>query len=254
MLLCTIPELLLLSQGTWLTEESCSGITRLGSSLGLIALVSTIIFVSLRVYAMFLRSRLVLSIASLSGFASAAVIIYTVTRSSTIFSPLQDFPTCTSGIIGSVRSYENWTIAARVGAMINQGIVLVLTCAKTIQSKQDIRIVPVGQSITLREILLRDTALSFGFLCALNVTAIITGHLPQFRRIWNIWTLILDSMLMSRLALNMHDINTAQTDPDDAEELLSGTMLFVTVHIAEDVDVELRKMLKGLAPETTREM
>lgn len=106
MLLCTIPELLLLSQGTWLTEESCSGITRLGSSLGLIALVSTIIFVSLRVYAMFLRSRLVLSIASLSGFASAAVIIYTVTRSSTIFSPLQDFPTCTSGIIGSVRSYE----------------------------------------------------------------------------------------------------------------------------------------------------
>lgn len=61
-------------------------------------------------------------------------------------------------------------------------------------------------------------------------------------------------MLMSRLALNMHDINTAQTDPDDAEELLSGTMLFVTVHIAEDVDVELRKMLKGLAPETTREM
>ncbi|OSX61039.1 hypothetical protein POSPLADRAFT_1047321 [Postia placenta MAD-698-R-SB12] len=103
-------------------------------------LTKQVIFAALRVYAIYRRSQLAFGVVLVSGLAAPAVVIVRNSicdyiLSKVVFSLLPHFRVCTLGILGGTQSYE-W---------------------------REFRVAPFGQRATLREILLRDTALSFGW-------------------------------------------------------------------------------------------
>lgn len=186
-LLNTIPEIWALCSRT-LTEQSCTALLLLEAILDVLVLVSTAIFAALRVYAIYRRSQLAFGVVLVSGLAAPAVVIYVSTRSKIVFSLLPHFRVCTLGILGGTQSYECCTFRMMAASVLSHGVILFLTCLKTMKSRREFRVAPFGQRATLREILLCDTALSFGFLCALGVAGMATGRLEQFLQIWDTWT------------------------------------------------------------------
>lgn len=129
-------------------------------------------------------------------------------------------------------------IVARTASVLSDGLVLILTCTKTVRRKREVDGYLFGWNVTLRAILLRDTAVCFGILCLLNTIGIATGHLSQFIEIWAVWTSLLTSMLMSRLALDMRDVNAAESDFYEAEDMLERTLRFRG--ICDDENEELQ--------------
>lgn len=125
-LLNTIPELLGLIPGPWLSQQSCRIILRVIMCFDIIVLVSTTIFAALRVYAIYGRNRLAFGVVLASGLINPCILIvryytcvslliplahltqYIFTRSNVVFSEIKDFQACTLGILGGVQSYEKY--------------------------------------------------------------------------------------------------------------------------------------------------
>ncbi|KZT04435.1 uncharacterized protein LAESUDRAFT_761006 [Laetiporus sulphureus 93-53] len=80
---------------------------------------------------------------------------------------------------------------------------------KTIR-KKDPGLITSSLGPSLTDILLRDTAICFAFLCVVNVIGIATGRLPEFIDIWQTWTAILTSVLLSRLALDLREVSATE--------------------------------------------
>ncbi|KZT06992.1 uncharacterized protein LAESUDRAFT_758804 [Laetiporus sulphureus 93-53] len=62
---------------------------------------------------------------------------------------------------------------------------------------------------TIMYVLLMDTTLWFAFLCVINVIGIAKGRMIEFVDIWQIWTGIFSSMLLSRLVLDLREAAAA---------------------------------------------
>ncbi|KAF9812164.1 hypothetical protein IEO21_06340 [Rhodonia placenta] len=130
---------------------------------------------------------------------------YIFTRSNVVFSEIKDFQACTLGILGGVQSYEKGMIVARTASVLSDGLVLILTCTKTVRRKREVDGYLFGWNVTLRAILLRDSN---------------------------------DEPFESRHALDMRDVNAAESDFYEAEDMLERTLRFRG--ICDDEDEELQ--------------
>ncbi|EED85643.1 predicted protein [Postia placenta Mad-698-R] len=126
---------------------------------------------------------------------------------------------------------ETGMIGARAASVVSDGLVLVLTCIKTWQPKGNAGALMMDIGTTIREILLKDTALCFGLLCVVNIIGIATGHLTQFIEIWTTWTAILTSVLLSHLALDLREVSAAE---GSGNEMFSRTLRTLNFRHAEE--------------------
>lgn len=156
-------------------------------ALDLMILISSSIFAALRVYAIFNRDRFLFSLVLISGLINPIISIYIFVMSSTKLDAVKQFQGCMLDIIGNQHRYELLMMIARAASVVSDGIVLILTCVKTLErnkSQNSTR----SRKETLRGILFKDTAICFGLLCIVNVIGIATGRLTEFIEIWTMWT------------------------------------------------------------------
>ncbi|KAH9914798.1 uncharacterized protein B0H18DRAFT_121762 [Fomitopsis serialis] len=101
-------------------------------------------------------------------------------------------------------------MGARAASLLSDGMVLVLTAVKTFWIKKH---TSISRGTMITDIMLRDTLLYFALLCVVNVIGLVTGHLTtdiagvlctcEFIEVWQLWSCILNSVLLSRLTLDL---------------------------------------------------
>ncbi|KAI0725499.1 hypothetical protein C8Q72DRAFT_888610 [Fomitopsis betulina] len=209
--------------------------TRSQMALDGIILVSTAIFASVRVYALFHRKWWAFTVVLVTALINPVILFYLFTRSVPSIGTVEGFSSCTLALAGSTDSYETYVlaslryryaltptastgmIAARVAALLADSCVLVLTGIQTRQigkstgsdSEEDSML---GLKQSLKGTLLQGTVKTFTLLCLINVIGIATGRLDEFLEIWTLWTAILTSILISRLSLDLREVNSAYID------------------------------------------
>ncbi|PCH39346.1 hypothetical protein WOLCODRAFT_129172 [Wolfiporia cocos MD-104 SS10] len=198
------------------------------------------LFASLRVYAMYGRSKWLFAVVLFIGLISPIIWIYVFIRTSPRQNGIDGFWSCTLIILGPYESYEKGVMGARAASLLSDAIVLVLTCIKTAR-RSTIKAVTLGDRLsTLGDILLKDTAICFSFLCVINIFALATGRIPLLIEICTTWAAVLSSILLSRLALDLHEVHAAENDEET--EFLSRTLRFTHeddpsyMHFASDDD------------------
>ncbi|KZT04437.1 uncharacterized protein LAESUDRAFT_727911 [Laetiporus sulphureus 93-53] len=198
-------------QSNWV--GTCGVVLRVQMVLDIIVLVSATIFAALRVYAIFSRNKWMFGLVFLSGIINPAISIYIFMLSLPGIHAVMSFQACSFTIVGNRSSYESWMMAARAASLVSDGLVLTLTCMKTVRMR-DSEFITSFLGSSLKDILLRDTVLCFAFLCVINVIGIATGRLPEFIDIWQTWTAILTSVLLSRLALDLREVSATEFDTE----------------------------------------
>lgn len=216
---------------SWQSDKSCGYVQRLQMGLDTAILVTTTIFAALRVYAIFRRNKWLFVAVLISGLINPCISVYVFTKSNPALDDVKGYQACELGILGSQHAYENWMIGARAASVVSDGLVLVLTCIKTWQPKGLAEVLVMDIGTTIREILLKDTALCFGLLCVVNIIGMATGHLTQFIEIWTTWTAILTSVLLSHLALDLREVSAAE---GSGNEVFSRTLRTLSFHDAEE--------------------
>jgi len=229
----TALELLTRIAWPWQSTWSCGILERIQMALDVIILISATVFAALRVYAIFGRNAWLFGAILVSGLVHPCILIHVFIVSSPGVDNVLGHQACELGILDSTHGYEDWMIGARAASVVSDGLVLVLTCMKTLRrtSPADM-IAELGITLTLREILLKDTALCFGLLCIVNVVGIATGHLTQFIEIWTMWTAVLTSILLSHLTLDLREVSA----DGDGSEMLSRTLRSMAFAITTDED------------------
>ncbi|KZT07031.1 uncharacterized protein LAESUDRAFT_725365 [Laetiporus sulphureus 93-53] len=200
---------------SWQSISTCGIVLRVQMVLDIIVLVSATIFAALRVYAIFSCNKWMFGLVLLSGMINPVISIYIFVITSPDLFAVTGFQACIFSIVGSLPSYETWMIAARAASLVSDGLVLTLTCMKTVR-KTDFKLgfIKSSPGSSLQDILLRDTTLCFAFLCVVNVIGIATGRLTEFIDIWQTWTAILTSVLLSRLALDLREASAAALESE----------------------------------------
>ncbi|EPT00601.1 hypothetical protein FOMPIDRAFT_101146 [Fomitopsis schrenkii] len=123
-------------------------------------------------------------------------------------------------------------MSARAASLLSDGVVLVLTAIKTFRVRRATSDSTRGRSL-LTDIMLRDTLLCFALLCTVNVLGLATGHLTltirgifcdcEFIEAWQFETAILNSVLLSRLTLDIRGTSRSGGDSSlPTSGLLSG--------------------------------
>ncbi|KAI0729799.1 hypothetical protein C8Q72DRAFT_826435 [Fomitopsis betulina] len=176
---------------SWQTVEvwnTCGYILRLQMAMSIMISVSAAVFAAMRVYALFHKSRSLCTVVLLSGLLNPAIFVYIFTRSRPGPSGISTIPGCSLGltlnITGNLRSYENWTIIARVSSLVSDSIVLVLTLMRIRAKRRDIASLS-KPAHTIREVLLWNGEL---LLCILNLIGIATARQTVFIGITQVWT------------------------------------------------------------------
>lgn len=209
-----------MSWHNWQTDARCGAVLHTQMALDLMILISSSIFAALRVYAIFNRDRFLFSLVLISGLINPIISIYIFVMSSTELDAVKQFQGCMLDIIGNQHRYELLMMIARAASVVSDGIVLILTCVKTLERNKSQNSTG-SRKETLRGILFKDTAICFGLLCIVNVIGIATGRLTEFIEIWTMWTAILTSVLLSRLTLDLREVHAAEVD---SYELFSRTL------------------------------
>lgn len=95
------------------------------------------------------------------GLTSPIISIYIFVMSALTLDYVNGFTACTLSIIGNQNDYEILMMVAKGASVISDGLVLILTCVKTLSSTRTMDSVN-GKKDTLSSILLKDTATCFG--------------------------------------------------------------------------------------------
>jgi len=186
---------------SWQSTKSCVIIVRFEMAGDILILVTSALFTAMRIYAMFYRNKCLFTLVLVLGFINPAISIYTFV----ISTPVLVDQVCD---IDTRIASNGWMIGARISSLVFDGFVMLLTWFRTRRIK-----LPTSDGIfsddTVNAILIRDTAVYFGFLFLINVVGVAIGlaHLTFIEAV-STWTAILTSVLLSRLVLDLREIVT----------------------------------------------
>jgi len=128
-------------------------------------------------------------------------------------------------------------IFARLSSIVFDGLVMGLTWSYTRHiGRRDVETY-VGDSI--EGVLMRSTAIHVGLVTAVNIigVGIAFVHLMYIEAITT-WTTILASILLSRLLLDLHEVNSAENETGSrATRPTLDTIAFTTVSLADNEEV-----------------
>ncbi|PCH40202.1 hypothetical protein WOLCODRAFT_68308, partial [Wolfiporia cocos MD-104 SS10] len=124
------------------------------------------VFASLRVYAMYGRREWLFVVVLLIGLLSPTIWIYVFITTSPRQNGINGFWSCKLIILDP----HGMVMGARAASLLSDGIVLVLTCMKTVRRGAMRKIIMLGDSEpTLGDILLKDSMYRSQWLCSITL-------------------------------------------------------------------------------------
>ncbi|KZT69911.1 hypothetical protein DAEQUDRAFT_725878 [Daedalea quercina L-15889] len=227
---------------SWQTQHSCVIIIRFEMAGDVLILTSSAVFTAMRVYALFHKSTTLFSVTLILGLIAPVISTYCFILSWPILYEIT--PGYSVCYIENAYVTNLWMMGARASSLVFDGFVLGFTWTATR------RVATFGRS---KIVLMRDTAVYFGFLFALNVLAIAIAavHLT-FIVVVNTWTAILTAVLLSRLMLDLRaaviDVELIQAENSTSSSRnwttssfsrVLGSLIFTGRRQQEDVAIEL---------------
>lgn len=196
----------------WNTSHSCVIIIRFEMAGDVLILTTSTVFTAMRVFALFHRSLYLFGFSLVLGLIAPVITAYSFIRSTPILYEITPgYQVC---YIETANVVNYWMMGARASSLVFDGFVFGMTWWGTR------RATALGGS---KAVLMRDTAIYFGFLFALNVLAIgIAAVHLTFIVVVNTWTAILTSVLLSRLMLDLREV-IADLLPSDTSRHTYGS-------------------------------
>ncbi|KAH9836385.1 uncharacterized protein C8Q71DRAFT_858367 [Rhodofomes roseus] len=220
------------------SSYSCAILLRTQVAFAAIILTSAAVFASLRIYAVFDRNRWIAIAVLLLGLIYPFIVVFVFSYSTPVVSGFLGYQVCTIGTAGGDATddvdWSTWAhfmMGARAAALLSDGLVMVLTAFKTFRIKTRTSVTSRGRMVT--DIMLRDTLLYFTLLCIVNITGIATGHMNitigglyctcEFIEVWQLWSTILTSVLLTRLTLDLRDAGPLGSDRSGTTSTQGGS-------------------------------
>jgi len=226
------------TDGVGYSRISCVTLDNIGSIFFVMSLFAASIFSAFRVWAIWGRNWIPFLVIFTVGLITPGINIYAAT---TIrldgISPMQlPYGGCLWSSTDSAAVRQRIGIAARVGAIACDLLVLLATLRKTVRLKRIVDEAGVKASYTT--MLIRDGTLYFVFLLAFNIACCVTENLPGPDRSPLVaYVGPVTSVLISRLLLNLRSINISAESGGYTNSMSTasdGTMRFASrsiIHI-----------------------
>lgn len=186
-----------------LSESSCLRYHLFRQVLLIVSQVLVCYLLSLRIYALYQRSRVMAAIMLCSAGTLAGVACFVMFGQKSAPAPMRSSTGCNVGIskITAIRLAGAWEALVTYDSLI-----VGLTLWRTVKERRDRRI--TGVNVTLVDILLRDGAMYYAVMALCNLANIMTFYFtgPFLRGSLSTFASGMSATMISRLMLNLHSM------------------------------------------------